>query len=163
MFKILCKYRLNIACSKKFFSHSVMYDSLWPHGLQHARPPCPSQTPGVYSNSGPLSRWCHPTISSSVTPFSRLQPFPASGSFPMSQFLEMLNILCFFKLFIDLHWKIAILVLCSFTRNLYLYFESMFSLFGGHYLLLNLVHISAQLIFQFLTVSVFQTNIQRSL
>ena len=87
MFKILCKYRLNIACSKKFFSHSVMYDSLWPHGLQHARPPCPSQTPGVYSNSCPLSQWCHPTISASVFPFSsHLQSFPASGSFQMNQF-----------------------------------------------------------------------------
>ena len=69
------------------FSHSVIFDSLQPHGLQHARPPCPSPTPGVYSNSHPLSRWCHPTISSSVIPFSsRLQSFPASGSFPMTQF-----------------------------------------------------------------------------
>ena len=59
---------------------------LQPHGLQHARPPCPSSTPGVYSNSYPLGRWCHPTISSSVVLFSsRLQSFPASGSFPMSQ------------------------------------------------------------------------------
>ena len=64
-----------------------MADSLQPHGLQHARLPCPSPTPGVYSNSCPLSRWCHPTISSSVAPFSsHLQSFPASGSFPMSQF-----------------------------------------------------------------------------
>ena len=68
------------------FSCSLMSDSLWPHGLQHARPPCPSPTPGVYWNSCPLSRWCHPTISSSVFPFSRLQSFPASGSFPMSWF-----------------------------------------------------------------------------
>ena len=69
------------------FSRSVVSDSLQPHGLQHARPPCPSPTPGVYSNSCPLSRWCHPTISSSVIPFSsRLQSFPASGSFPVSQF-----------------------------------------------------------------------------
>ena len=52
------------------FSHSVMSDSLWPHGLQHARPPCLSPTPGVYSSSCPLSWWCHPTISSSVVPFS---------------------------------------------------------------------------------------------
>ena len=59
----------------------------WTHGLQHARLPCPSPTPGVYSNSCPLSQWCHPTISSSVVPFSScLQSFPASGSFPMSQF-----------------------------------------------------------------------------
>ena len=69
------------------FSRSVVSDSLWPHGLQHARPPCPSPTPGVYSNSCPLSWWGHPTISSSVFPFSScLQCFPASGSFPMSQF-----------------------------------------------------------------------------
>ena len=69
------------------FSHSVMSDSLRPHGLQHARPPCPSPIPGVYSNSCPLSQWCHPTISSSVGPFSFcLQSFLASGSFPMSQF-----------------------------------------------------------------------------
>ena len=74
--------------------HSVWFSSvaqsrptLWPHGLQHTMPPCPSPTPSVYSNSCPLSRWCHPTISSSVVPFSsRLQSFPASGSFPMSQF-----------------------------------------------------------------------------
>ena len=65
-----------------------MSDSSWPHGLQHARPLCPTPTPRVYSNSCPLSWWCHPTISSSVVPFSpHLQSFPASGSFPMSQFL----------------------------------------------------------------------------
>ena len=69
------------------FSRSVLSDSLRPHGLQHARPPCPSPTPGVYSNSCPLSQWCHPTISSSVVSFSScLQSFPASGSFQMSQF-----------------------------------------------------------------------------
>ena len=68
------------------FSHSVMSNSFWPHGLQHARPPCPSPTPGVYQNSSTLSRWCHPTISSSVVPYSScLESFPASGSFPMSQ------------------------------------------------------------------------------
>ena len=68
------------------FSCSVMSDSLRPHGLQHARPPCPSPTPGVYSHSCPLSRWCHPTISSSVVPFSSCpQCFPASGSFQMNQ------------------------------------------------------------------------------
>ena len=65
------------------FSCSVVSDSLQPHGLQHARPPSP--TPGVYSNSCPLSRCCHPTISSSVIPFSCLQSFPASRSFPVSQ------------------------------------------------------------------------------
>ena len=69
------------------FSRSVMSYSLQPHGLQHARPPCPSPTSGVYPNSCPLSQWCHPTISSSVVPFSsRLQSFWASRSFPMSQF-----------------------------------------------------------------------------
>ena len=68
------------------FSRSVVSDSLWPHGLQHSRPPCPSPTPGVYPNSCPLSRWCHPTISSSVVPFSSCPwSLPASGSFPMSQ------------------------------------------------------------------------------
>ena len=64
-----------------------MSSSLWPHGLQHARPPCPSPTPRVYPNSCPLSQWCHPTISCSVIPFSSCpQSFPESGSFPMSQF-----------------------------------------------------------------------------
>ena len=67
------------------FSHSVMSDSLWPHGLQHVRPPCPPPTPGVHSNSCALSRWCHPAISSSVVPFSCPQSLPASESFPMSQ------------------------------------------------------------------------------
>ena len=68
------------------FSHSVVSDSLWPHESQHARPPCPSPTAGVYSKSCPWSRWCHPAISSSVVPFSSCpQTFPASGSFPMSQ------------------------------------------------------------------------------
>jgi len=68
------------------FSRSVMSNSLWPHGLQHARPPCSSPTPGAYSNSCPLSQWCHPSISSSVISFSRPQSFPASGSFPITQF-----------------------------------------------------------------------------
>ena len=67
----------------------VVSDSLRTHGLQHARPPCPSPTPRVYSNSCPLNWWCHPTISSSVVPFSScLQSFPASGFFPMSQFFS---------------------------------------------------------------------------
>ena len=70
------------------FSRSVVSDPLWPHGLQHARPPCPSPTPGAYSNSCPSCWWCHPTISFSVVPFSsQLQSFPASGSFPMSVLL----------------------------------------------------------------------------
>ena len=69
------------------FSHSVMSNSLQPHGLQHTRPPCPPPTHRACSNSCPLSQWCHPTIASSVIPFfSCLQSFPASGSSPMSQF-----------------------------------------------------------------------------
>ena len=69
------------------FSHSVMSGSIWPHGLQHVRLPYPSPTPGACSKSCPSSQWCHPTISSSVVPISScLQSFPASGSFPMSQF-----------------------------------------------------------------------------
>ena len=68
------------------FSRSVVSDSLRPHDSQHARPLCPSPTPGVYSNSCPLSWWCHPAISSSVVPFSSCpQSLPSSGSFPMSQ------------------------------------------------------------------------------
>ena len=63
--------------------------TLWPQRLQHARPPCSSPTPRVYSNSCPLSQWCHPTISSSVICFSHLQSFPASGSFQMSQFFAL--------------------------------------------------------------------------
>ena len=71
------------------FSHSVMSDSLWPHEPQHARPPCPSPTPGVYPNPCPLSQWCHSIISSPVVPFSSCpQSFPASGSFQMSQLFE---------------------------------------------------------------------------
>ena len=67
--------------------YSVVSDCLWPHGLQHTRPPCPSPTPWDHPNSCPLSQWCHPTISSSVIPFSSyLQSFPASGSFQMIQF-----------------------------------------------------------------------------
>ena len=69
-----------------FFSGSVVPDSLWPHGLQHARLPSPSPSPRVCSNICPLNLWCYPTISSSVIPFSScLQPFPRSGSFPISQ------------------------------------------------------------------------------
>ena len=85
---------LRQVCAKTFssveFSHSVLSDSLQPHGLQPARPPCGSPTPGVYSNSCPLSWWCHPKISSSLVPFSsRLQSFPASGSFLTSQFFTL--------------------------------------------------------------------------
>ena len=86
-----CYYTLK--CVKFFGSaqlnRSVISDSLWPHGLQYARLPCLLPTPKAYSNSCPLSRWCHPTILSSVVPFSScLQSFPASGSFPVSQFFS---------------------------------------------------------------------------
>ena len=75
-----------LICISVQFSRSVVSDSLQPHELQHTRPPCPSPTPGVHSNSCPSRWWCHPAISSSVVPFSsRPQFFPASGSFPMSQ------------------------------------------------------------------------------
>ena len=72
--------------SSVHFSRSVMSNSLWSHGLQHSRPPCPSPIPGIYPSSCPLSQWCHPTISSSAVPCTHLQSFPASGSFPLSQF-----------------------------------------------------------------------------
>ena len=76
--------RLSVTSSFQF-SGSVVSDSLWPHEPQHARPPCPSPTPGVYPNSCPLSQWCHPPISSSVIPFSsHLESFLASESFQMS-------------------------------------------------------------------------------
>ena len=79
-----CEYAVQFGCS-------VMSDSLQPHGLQHARLPCPSLTPGVYSNSCPLNWWCHPTISSFVIPFSCLRSFPVSGSFPVSQLFTSSN------------------------------------------------------------------------
>ena len=79
----------NAVCQLLWFSHSVMSDSLRPHGLQHARLPCPSLSPTDCSNSCPLSQWCHPTISSSVVPFSSCpQSFSTSGSFPMTQFFS---------------------------------------------------------------------------
>ena len=82
---VRCELRDSSGQSSVRFSHSVMSDFLWPHGLQHTRPPCPSATPGAYRNSCPLSRWCHPTILSSVIPFSSsLQSFPALRSFQMS-------------------------------------------------------------------------------
>ena len=77
---------LHLQFSSVHFSHSVESDSLWPHESQHARPPCPSPTPRVHSNSCPSSWWCHPAISSSFIPFSSCpQSLPASGSFPLSQ------------------------------------------------------------------------------
>ena len=89
---------INITCDYEFLDLNILYwflvqvtcsvvfDSLWPHGLQHARHPCPSPTPEAYSNSCSLSQWCHPPISSSVVAFSCLQSFPASGSFQLSGF-----------------------------------------------------------------------------
>ena len=77
---------IEVLFSSAQFSSSVVSNSLWPHKPHHARPPCPLATPGVYSNSCPSSRWCHPAISSSVIPFSSCpHSFPASGSFQMSQ------------------------------------------------------------------------------
>ena len=91
---------LTATCYQMFssvhFSHSVVSDSLQPHGVQHTRPPCPSPTPRAYSYACPLSQWCHPTISSSVVPFSsRLQSFPASGSFQMSPLHQVAKVLEF--------------------------------------------------------------------
>ena len=80
-------YQETVVLASVQSSRSVVSNSFWPHGLQHTRPPCPSPTPRVYSNSCPLSQWCHPIISSSVVPFSSCLPyFPTSGSFQMSQF-----------------------------------------------------------------------------
>ena len=90
-YKIILKhleiYWLAARISSVQFSCSVVSNSFRPHRLQHTRPPCPSPTPGLYSDSHPSSQWCHPAISSSVVPFSRLQSFLASGSFQMCQFL----------------------------------------------------------------------------
>jgi len=81
------KYTCVLSMPSVQFSRSVMSNSLWPHELQHARPPCPSPTPRVHSDSHPSCQWCHPAISSSVISFfSCLQSFPESGSFSMSQF-----------------------------------------------------------------------------
>ena len=81
-----CDSSLGTKVSSDQISRSVVSDSLWPHESQHARPPCPSPTPGVHPDSHPLSQWCHPAISSSVIPFSSCpQSLPASESFPMSQ------------------------------------------------------------------------------
>ena len=85
------------------FSLSVVSDSLRPHELQHARPPCPSPAPGVYPNSCPSSRWCHPAISSFVVPFSsHPQSLPASESFPMSQLFAW-----GFTVWVYTNWRIS--------------------------------------------------------
>ena len=89
--RFICTAFLDSTCMHSVqFSRSVVSDSLRPHELQHARPPCPSPSPGVYSDSHPVSRWCHPAISSSVIPFSSCpQSLPASESFPMSQLFTL--------------------------------------------------------------------------
>ena len=85
---------IQLSCPK--FSCSVVSDSLWPHEPQHARPPCPSPTPGAYPNSSPLSWWCHPNTSSSVVPFSSChQSFSASGSFQVSSSHQVAKVLEF--------------------------------------------------------------------
>ena len=99
IFNFHCKYVIYVTCNhfstitvlnSVQFSYSVMSNSMLPHGLQHARFPCPSPTPGACSNSCPSSWWCHPTIYSSVIPFSScLQSFPALGSFPMNEFFAL--------------------------------------------------------------------------
>ena len=103
-------------------SRSVVSDSLRPHEPQHARPPCPSPTPGVYPNPCPLSRWCHPTISSSVVPFSSCpQPFPASGSFPMSQlFASGGQSIGTLYLYIYIWWSLYYIYI-SLYRQIYIY------------------------------------------
>ena len=91
--KVLALYNLlmwNLGVSVSQFSRSVMSDFLQPHDSQYTRPPCPSLTPRVYSNSCPSTRWCHPAISSSVVPFSSCpQSLPASGTFPVSQLFTL--------------------------------------------------------------------------
>ena len=85
----LCLVKNYMSITSPQFSRSVTSDSLQPRGLQHVRHPCPSSTPGAFSDSCPLSQWCHSTISSPVIPFSSwLQSFPASGSFQVSQFFQ---------------------------------------------------------------------------
>ena len=98
------------------FSYSAVSNSLQPHGLQHARLPRPSPAPGTCSNSCPLSQWCHPTISSSVVPFSScLQSYPESGSFPMIQFFASGGqiVICYYN---HCYYKIKIIVI---TKLLY--------------------------------------------
>ena len=91
----MSRSKIHCCCIIIQFSGSVVSDSLWPHGLHHPRVPCPSPSPRACSNACPSNLWSHPTISSSVIPFSsRLQSFPASGSFPMSQlFISVAKVL----------------------------------------------------------------------
>ena len=103
------KAKHTLAFSSVQFSHSVVSDSLWPHGLLHARLLCTSPTPGVYSNSCPSRWWCHPTISSSVVPFSSCLPsFPSSGSFSKSWFFtsggQIIGVSAL-ALVLPIHWR----------------------------------------------------------
>ena len=103
---------LHVSISSVQFSCSVMSDSLQPYGLQHARPPCPSRTPGVYSNSCPLSWWCHSTISSSVIPFCFcLQSFSASWSFPTSHLYSYLYH-CYYFLRLSCKLSTILCIMC---------------------------------------------------
>ena len=104
--------------SVQFTSFVVVSSSPQPHGLQHARPPCPSPTPGVYSNSCPLSQWCHPAISTSVIPFSSCpQSFPASGSFQMSPSHQTAKVLEFQLQHQSSQWIFRTDFACHFTMT----------------------------------------------
>ena len=109
-------YSMNWSGSVQF-RHSVMSNSLEPHEPQHARPPCPSPTPGVHPNPCRLSRWCHPTISSSVVPFSCPQSFPASGSFQMTQLFasggQSIGLSALASVLLQHHSSKASILLCS--------------------------------------------------
>ena len=102
-----------LTCSRHHvqFSRSVVSDSLWPHGLQHARLPCPSPTPRACSNSCPSSRWCHPTTSSSAVPSSCLQSFPAIGSFQWVNYLHQVAKVLEFQLqHLSFQWEYSGLI-----------------------------------------------------
>ena len=124
------------------FSRSVVSDSLRPHESQHTRPPCPSPTPGVYSNPCPSSRWCHPAISSSVNPFSSCpQSFPASGSFPMSQLFasggQSIGVSASASV-LPMNTQDWLFYIYIYT-HIYIYLHSFFRFFShiGHYIILS--------------------------
>ena len=129
----LCKTQFEIQLWRQFYSNSirseqisrsVVSDSLRPHESQHARPPCPSPTPGVHSDSRPSSQWCHPAISSSVVPFSSCpQSLPASESFPMSQLYSIVKIKFPFTFgqkreAADCLWSICVIILINFLLQI---------------------------------------------
>ena len=118
------QYALQIGSDQ--ISRSVVSDSLRPHESQHARPPCPSPTPGVHWDSGPSSQWCHPAISSSVVPFSSCpQSLPASGSFPMSQLFawggQSMHLLCIKVVmsFLLVHSAVILMKECNVIYNFF--------------------------------------------